>query len=188
MSRGRSSVGQSRGLIIPWALVRVQPAPHRKAPVIRGLSLFSARAFAAFCTGGTTKGQHGALTGPPRPLARPVAARTANEPGGGGPHPGRAAKIATVPRVLATELIDPDFGLRHTQAFVSEGRFCRVQVFDRQDLMEPTLINRPLGGSEAADLPVIGLGEHFQIDGQPGEFRTERLVADSDALVIERVS
>jgi hypothetical protein len=38
------------------------------------------------------------------------------------------------------------------------------------------------------DLPEIGLGEVFRINGQPGEFKTERLVADADALVIERLS
>jgi hypothetical protein len=36
------------------------------------------------------------------------------------------------------------------------------------------------------DLPEIRLGEVFRIDGQPGEFKTERLVADADALVIQR--
>ena len=47
--------------------------------------------------------------------------------------------------------------------------------------MAPLLSPRP-------DLPEIGLGEVFRIDGQSGEFKTERLVADADALVIERLS
>jgi len=94
-------------------------------------------------------------------------------------------KIVIVP-VLSTEMIDPTFGFRHSEMFVCGGRLCRVQVFDQPDLMEPRLLNQPLGGGEH-DLPEIGLGEAFQINGQPGAFTAKR-VGDTDALVIERVA
>jgi hypothetical protein len=91
-------------------------------------------------------------------------------------------------QVLGTELIDPTFGLRHSELFVCEERLRRVQVFDQPDLVEPRLLNQQTGGAEPPELPNIGLGEVFQIDGQSGEFRTKRLVDDARALVIERVA
>ena|SRR5581483_466523 len=87
-------------------------------------------------------------------------------------------------RVLSTETIDQNVGLRQSEGFVCEGRMCRVQV---QDSLEPRLLNSPLLGPRP-DLAEIGLGEVFQIEGQPGEFKTERLVGDANALMIERVS
>jgi hypothetical protein len=87
-------------------------------------------------------------------------------------------------RVLTTETVDPNIGIRHSERFVCEGRLCRVQVWDS---VEPSLINSPLLAPQP-DLPEIGLGEVFRIDGQPGKFKTERLTGEADALIIERVS
>jgi hypothetical protein len=89
-------------------------------------------------------------------------------------------------RVLPTELVDPRFGLRRTAAFVCEDRLCRVHVQD-DGATEPTLANAPLYGPRP-DAAEIRLGEAFQVDGQSGTFRLERLSGEASALTLNRLS
>lgn len=56
-------------------------------------------------------------------------------------------------RVLTTEPVEPDIGLRQTEGFVCEGRPCRVQV---RNSVEPTLLNSPALAPPAPDVPVVG--------------------------------
>jgi hypothetical protein len=72
--------------------------------------------------------------------------------------------------------------------FVCEGRVCYVVGPDRRS-KEPRLLNAPLSDrSELRDIPEIALGERFQIDGLPGEFRTRRAAEGAAVLTIERVA
>ena len=54
--------------------------------------------------------------------------------------------------------------------------------------MAPRLINAPLVGSPPPDAEAVALGEAFEIGGQTGAFRIERLSGEAGALVLNRVS
>lgn len=90
-------------------------------------------------------------------------------------------------RVIAMQLVDPNIGLRHSVPIVCAERLCRIQAWDSGQ-MAPRLINAPLVGSPPPDAEAVALGEAFEIGGQTGAFRIERLSGEAGALVLNRVS
>ena len=87
-------------------------------------------------------------------------------------------------RILALDMAHPS-PLAMSVRLVCADRPCRVQIDPDS---RPRLLNSPALGPALEDAEAIGLGEIFQIEGQDGTYRIERLSGEAQALVINRLS